>query len=181
MRWCDFSSLQPPPPARSNKTKNHRDSQSLLPRSAAVVGVKVDVLEQHPLHDAPRPVDEVLELLRQDDHLLLLLAQLPHCDRPSLDVPRLRLLTYSPSFTSCLACSCSSAVTAGCTSFTWGRPCGRIPGGSLLPKPPRCGRLPSSSSPCPSSYVKTVVNKGYALSPFHPTRTSPNTHDTELD
>lgn len=69
----------------------------------------------------------------------------------------------SPSLTSCLACSCSTAVIAGCTSLTWGRPCGSIPGGSLLPKPPRCGRLPSSSSPCPSSYVKTVVNKLSAL------------------
>lgn len=67
------------------------------------------------------------------------------------------------SLTSCLACSCSTAVMAGCTSLTWGSPCGRIPGGSLLPKPPMCGRLPSSSSPCPSSYVKTVVNKLSAL------------------
>ena len=67
----------------------------------------------------------------------------------------------SPCFTgSCLIVTLSSAVRAGCTSFTCGRPWGRMPGGSLLWKPSKCGNELSSSSACDvSSKVKTTVNK----------------------
>lgn len=49
--------------------------QSIFSRSTAVVGVNINSLANGTFHKSSRPVHEMLEVLRQDNHLLLLLAQ----------------------------------------------------------------------------------------------------------
>lgn len=124
-------------------------SQSLIRiASADVIRVNVDVLPQSSFHDLSRTQHEALEILRQDNHLFLLLRELFHC-KQKRSVEKFAadrsINQRSPCFTSSFLCSWG--VIAGATSLTVGRPCGRMPGGSFEWKPWSMFSECSSSSP----------------------------------